>query len=160
MIRPLRPADVAAVARIDADLFGADAWSRTAWEQEAAQPDRDRCYLVLTDDSGAVLGYAGLLRAGSDADVLTVAVARESQRQGLGRHLLAALLAVAGDWRCLAVFLEVAEENSAARAMYRAAGFADIGNRRHYYGPDRHAVVMRKQVREPMGALAPGGEGG
>lgn len=148
-------ADAQAVAELDAALFGSHAWSLPAWQQEAGGDDADKCYLVLL--APQVIGYAGLLRTGSDADVLTVGVAAGQQRQGYGRQLVEALLAAARQWRCLAVFLEVEDGNAAARALYAGLGFAEIGVRRHYYGPDRHGVTMRLQIREPQGSLPLGG---
>lgn len=144
-------ADAQAVAALDAALFGSHAWSLQAWQRQLVADDPDTCYLVLL--APEMIGYAGLLRTGSDADVLTVAVAEAHQRQGHGRALVASLLAVARQWRCLAVFLEVEEGNTAAHALYTGMGFVAVGARRHYYGPDRHGVTMRLQVREPQGSL-------
>jgi ribosomal-protein-alanine acetyltransferase len=157
MIAPMGAADAQAVADLDADLFGAQAWSPSAWQQEAAGAGTDRRYVVLRE-AGRLVGYAGIMRAGSDADVLTVAVARDCQRRGYGRLLVEELLDIARQWRTLALFLEVAQDNQAARALYVGLGFSEIGVRRHYYGPDRHGIVMRYQVREPMGALPLAGE--
>jgi ribosomal-protein-alanine N-acetyltransferase len=46
-------------------------------------------------------------------------------------------------------FLEVRADNAAARAMYRSAGFAELGIRRGYYDAGRvDAVTMRKVLAE------------
>ncbi len=157
MIRALQTEDVAEVAALDEAIFGVHAWSWEAWMQEARSQGADRRYIVLLRD-GLVAGYAGILRGGSDADVLSVAVSPEQRRRGSGRLLVAALLETAVRWRCLAVFLEVEEENAAARALYGDLGFAEIGQRRHYYGQNRHAVTMRRQLREPLGSQLWGGD--
>jgi ribosomal-protein-alanine N-acetyltransferase len=159
VIRDFGPTDAAAVAALDAALFGGNAWSPAAWEQEAGQPEPDRRYVVL-EVGAAVAGYGGILRAGSDADILTVAVAPQHRGQGLGGALVEHLLGIARQWRCLAVFLEVEEGNEAALRLYRAAGFAEVGVRRHYYGADRHAVTMRRRLREPLGSQPLGGDEG
>lgn len=132
------------------------------YDWAAADPSRlkpidpHRRYVVLRRD-GAPVGYAGILRTGSDADVLTVAVAADHQGQGCGRLLLQELLRIAQGWNSRAVYLEVEEGNAAALALYRGSGFEPVGQRRHYYGPDRHAVTMRRQLREPMGSIPLGG---
>lgn len=156
MIVQLGPADAAWVAELDAALFGKAAWSPQAWTSEARADDPHRRYVVLRRD-GAPVGYAGILRTGSDADVLTVAVAADHQGQGCGRLLLQELLRIAQGWNSRAVYLEVEEGNAAALALYRGSGFEPVGQRRHYYGPDRHAVTMRRQLREPMGSIPLGG---
>jgi ribosomal-protein-alanine N-acetyltransferase len=42
------------------------------------------------------------------------------------------------------MFLEVAEANAAARALYAAAGFAEVGRRRRYYADGGDALVLRR----------------
>ena len=157
MMRELMLQDAAEVAALDAEIFGDHAWSAAAWEREAGAAGPDRRYVVLTDDAGLV-GYAGVLRAGSDADILTVAVAPGQRGNGHGAALVAELVAVAESWRCQAVFLEVEQDNAAAIGLYRTMGFGELGVRRHYYGQQRHALTMRRQLREPLGAVLLGGE--
>jgi len=152
MIRAFGAGDAAAVADLDAALFGHNAWSREAWAGEALGDRRDRGYLVL-EQGERVVGYAGIMRSGSDADVVTVAVAPAHQRLGHGRVLVLELLEIARRWGCMAVFLEVEQDNAAALALYRSMGFVPVGERRHYYGTGRHAVTMRCRLREPMGSL-------
>ncbi len=149
--------DAAAIAALDADIFGENAWSAAAWEQEAAGSDTDRRYVVLVDGA-AIAGYGGVLRAGSDADIITVAVAPGQRGRGRGVELVRQLLAIAEAWHCQAAFLEVEQDNVPAIGLYRSMGFAEQGVRRHYYGRQRHAVTMRRQLREPMGSVLLGGE--
>jgi len=156
VIGEIGPGDAPVVAALDQAVFGGNAWSEDAWRQEIrAVSAADRRYFVFRA-SGAILGYAGILRAGSDADVLTVAVVDDARRQGIGRQLVEELLGVAREWRCQAIYLEVEHANAAAIAMYESLGFRATGTRRHYYGPGRHAVTMRCQVREPWGSLPVG----
>ena len=42
------------------------------------------------------------------------------------------------------IFLEVAEGNIAARALYRRTGWEQVSTRKDYYGPGRNAIVMKK----------------
>jgi ribosomal-protein-alanine N-acetyltransferase len=157
VIRDFTPADAAPVAALDTALFDGNAWSQAAWAREAGEAAPDRRYLVLEVD-GAVAGYAGIMRAGSDADILTVAVVPRHRAQGHGAALVEHLLRIAEGWRCLAVFLEVEQSNAAALHLYRSAGFAEVGIRRHYYGTDRHAITMLRRLREPLGSLPLGGD--
>jgi len=47
-----------------------------------------------------------------------------------------------------AVFLEVAEDNGSARALYRRAGFRDVGRREGYYpaGKGAAALILRRDL--------------
>ena len=113
-------------------------------------------FAALLADKGAVLvtgphGFAMGRALANEAELLTIAVAPEARQQGAGQRLLRDFLAAAQGMGADAVFLEVAEDNTAARALYRAAGFAEAGRRRGYYRmPDGRrvdAVVMRLGLR-------------
>jgi ribosomal-protein-alanine N-acetyltransferase len=78
---------------------------------------------------GLLLGWM----AGDDAEILTLAVAPERRRSGIGRALLAAGLAAARTMGARSLYLEVGEDNAAARAFYAGAGFREIGRRVGYY---------------------------
>jgi ribosomal-protein-alanine N-acetyltransferase len=79
--------------------------------------------------------------AGGEAEILTLAVAPPSRRQGIARALVAAVVAAVPD---IPVFLEVAADNGPAQCLYREAGFTACGQRRGYYGPGRDAIVLRR----------------
>jgi ribosomal-protein-alanine N-acetyltransferase len=156
-LRPMTPADMAAVLRLERELFGDEAWSRAMLAGELAQQPRNRHYLVA-EDNGIVAGYAGLLAAGAQGDVLTLAVAGDRWGQGTGSALLAALLAEAARRGCAEVFLEVRADNARAQQLYRRYGFTQIGIRRGYYQPSgADALVMRKQMEPGAGRLTPDG---
>ena len=91
-------------------------------------------------------GPAGLViwRAIADeAEILTIAVLPPWRRQGLGERLLKSALAHIETTTVASVFLEVAENNPAARHMYRKNGFVQVGRRSGYYnGVD--ALVMQR----------------
>ena len=153
-LRAMTPADLDSVLRLELELFGEEAWSRPMLEGELAQQPASRHYLVAEQD-GVVVGYAGLLAAGHQADVVTIAVTGPRQGQGTGAALLDALLAEARRRGCSEVFLEVRVDNLQAQQLYRPRGFAQIGVRRGYYQPSgADALVMRRPLAE---SPAPGG---
>ena len=101
-LRVMTEADLPGVLILEDDLFGEEAWSGEMLAGELAQQPASRHYLVA-DDDGVIAGYGGLLAAGTQADVLTLAVARDRWGQGIGAALLTALLAEAarrGARRC------------------------------------------------------------
>ncbi|WOI56929.1 GNAT family N-acetyltransferase [Palleronia sp. LCG004] len=94
-------------------------------------------------------GFAlGRVIAG-EAELLTIAIAPEAQGHGRGRDCLARFHVAAEAAGATEVFLEVAENNAAARALYAGAGYSEIGRRRGYYrpgeGPAVDALILRHE---------------
>jgi ribosomal-protein-alanine N-acetyltransferase len=149
-------ADLDQVLELELALFGAEAWSRQMLEGELAQQPASRYYLVA-EDNGGIIGYAGLLAAGNQADVLTIAVAAGRWGGGIGSDLLEALFAEALRRGCTEVFLEVRADNARAQRLYHWWGFAEVGIRRGYYQPSgTDAIVMRRDL---AGITRPGAAG-
>ena len=147
LLRPMTHADIDAVLDLERAVFGAEAWSRQMLAGELDQQPASRYYLVA-DDDGQLAGYAGLLGAGWQGDVLTLAVAADRWGQGIGTALLRALLAEAARRGCTEVFLEVRTDNRRAQELYRRHEFTEIGIRRGYYQPSgADALVMRRTLR-------------
>lgn len=72
-----------------------------------------------------------------EAEILTLAVRPQARRIGLGGRLVGRGAVRAAQAGAVRLFLEVAEDNVAARALYERAGFAQIGRRKAYYAaPD------------------------
>jgi ribosomal-protein-alanine N-acetyltransferase len=142
--------DLDAVLGLEHELFGDEAWSRQMLNGELAQQPDSRHYLVAEDD-GVVIGYAGLLAAGAQADVLTIAVALPRWGEGTGTALLDALLAEAARRGCTEIFLEVRTDNTRAQQLYRRHGFAEIGIRKGYYQPSGADALVMRRGAEPDG---------
>lgn len=141
-IRPMRWWDIADIAPLESELFGATAWSPAQFWGELAQANRT--YRVAEDDEG-IVGYAGLLSVPPTADVQTIAVAPRARRHGVGRQLLRELLDAARRTRCDEVLLEVHADNEPAVTLYVDEGFEVIARRSGYYGPGRDALIMRRR---------------
>lgn len=91
-----------------------------------------------------LIGYAGLATTGDQADIQTIAVARDHWGTGLGSTLLTELLTAASEFECAEVMLECRVDNVRAQKLYERFGFAPIGFRRGYYQPGNvDALVMR-----------------
>src|SRR5215470_1094774 len=154
-LRPMTNTDLDAVLALELALFGEEAWSRQMLVGELGQQPASRFYLVA-EEAGRLVGYAGLLAAGSQADVLTIAVDTTRWGQGVGSELLRQLLAEAKRRGCTEVFLEVRADNARAQRLYHWWGFAEVGIRRGYYQPSgMDAIVMRRDLAGP----APAGPG-
>jgi ribosomal-protein-alanine N-acetyltransferase len=88
--------------------------------------------------------------AGEEAEILTLAVTPDARRLGVGRALMEAAQRDACGRGARTMFLEVADDNLAAQALYAALGFTQAGVRRGYYssggGPARDALVLSRRM--------------
>ena len=104
----------------------------------------------IAECGGEIAAYLVVAIAAEEAHLLNLSVAAPWQRRGLGRELLVFALRLARDYSAGKILLEVRPSNVAARALYAAAGFAEIGVRRDYYpaGEGREdAVVLQLSLR-------------
>ena len=144
-LREMRWWDIAAVAEIEGLVFPDTAWSaETFWAELARVPDSRAYYIAETDDQ--VVGYAGVMTTGVDADIQTIAVSPQCRGNGIGDLLMRRLLRTAESRECSRVFLEVAAENEAAIALYLRWDFEVTATRTAYYGPDMDALIMRRSL--------------
>lgn len=99
--------------------------------------------------------------AADEAEILTLATAPGSRRQGLGLLLVEAAAETASAQGASRLFLEVAEDNAAARALYARAGFLEVGRRRGYYarpgGPPINALVLALDFDTDFNGRLPSG---
>jgi len=155
VLEPLRWWDLAAVVELERELFGATAWSPEAFWSELAHPDTRWYVVARTASGGELLGYAGLMVTGAEADVQTVAVAPSAQGRGVGRLLLDTLVDRAAACGATSLLLEVRADNGPAISLYERSGFERISVRPRYYQPgDVDALVMR--LRPPARRPAAG----
>lgn len=130
--------DVAArLAVLHAEAFDAP-WDTAAFESLLGQAG---VHLAEGPD-----GFILMRTVADEAEILTLAVRPGARRRGVGAELVArgAAQAVARGARRL--FLEVADDNEAARALYARAGFEEAGRRPRYYaradGSRRDALLL------------------
>lgn len=142
-LRVATAADLPALIDLDALVFGADAWSSASWAAELEQMPATRHVEVLSNGDGTLLAYVVLRAVGDVADLQRIAVAAPARRAGRARELLDAALSVARHRGCARVLLEVAADNVAAIALYRAAGFEPLHRRLNYYGSGRDALILQ-----------------
>jgi ribosomal-protein-alanine N-acetyltransferase len=126
--------DVPAIARLEGESFGSDAWSEALIRQEINAPART--YAVEIDSSGMLCGYAGYWYDGDDAELMTIAVSKAYQRRGIASALLGYLLSEARHQGARRMLLEVRVDNSPALDLYVGFGFERIGLRKRYYQPE------------------------
>jgi ribosomal-protein-alanine N-acetyltransferase len=81
----------------------------------------------------AVIGFVIGQLAADEAEILSIGVAPNWQRAGVAAGLLQGLSRAARRGDAKRIFLDVAEDNEAALALYRKLGFLEAGRRKGYY---------------------------
>ena len=113
-------------------------WSEAAF---AALLDQPGVFAIGSPD-----GFILMRVAADEAEILTLAVRPEARRGGQGARLVGEGVLAAAARGAGRVFLEVAADNDAARALYARAGFVEAGRRPGYYpgadGGRRDALVL------------------
>ncbi len=154
-IGPLEFRDAHACAALERRLFaGESPWPAAAFAEELRAP-HTRFFAAREPIEGhatrRLVGYAGIALLGGDepeSEVHTIAVAPAAQGGGIGRRLLATLLAEA-DAHGGPVYLDVRTDNEPAIGLYSSVGFERIGTRPRYYRPSgADAYVMRRPAAQ------------
>ena len=141
MIRPATAADADAIAILEAECQGDDAWSATLVRDGVSGGLPTISYLVAEQDG--VVGYAVASYAGDIAELQRIGVAGDHRRRGLATALLDEVIAHAPSTGADRMLIEVRADNSGALGFYAAHGFVEIDRRSRYYRDGTDAVVMR-----------------
>lgn len=130
-----------AMAAIHAEAFAGphdSPWSAAAIAALLQQPG---VFSVYGPD-----GFILMRAVADEAEILTLAVRPAARWTGEGARLVRLGLEGAVELGATRVFLEVAEDNAAARALYAKAGFVEAGRRPAYYagadGGRRDALLL------------------
>lgn len=114
------------LAALHAAAMPRDPWGGAAFRDLMAMPGA----FALACERGFVLARV----AADEAEIIMLAVRPEARRAGHGMALLRAAIGAARKAGATRLFLEVAADNLPATALYRSAGFVEVGRRAKYYG--------------------------
>ena len=143
-LRPMRPEDVADVARIEFEAF-TNPWSEETFRSLLGT--KGVVTRVLASPGGRIGGYAVLWIVLSEGELANLALHRSLRGRGLGGRLLDAVLGEARRLGIEVLHLEVRESNRRARALYEGRGFRLVGRRRDYYSaPREDALLLSKKL--------------
>ena len=116
-------------------------WSRNMLAEEL--DNMLSAFLVALDDTGRVVGYAGVQVVLDEGYITNVAVRPECRRQGIAGKLLQVFLDFAKGNQLAFLTLEVRASNYDAIALYGSRGFRSVGRRKNYYEhPKEDAIIM------------------
>ena len=143
-------ADAPMLADLHSEGGFAGSWSVSEFEGLLA----DRAVLTeVAFDSRkieALFGFVMSRMAADEAEILTIAVRRKWRGKGIGRRLLDAHLPGLAALGVKTLYLEVEEDNKAARRLYEKTGFATAGLRKGYYrksdGRLANALIMKLRL--------------
>jgi ribosomal-protein-alanine N-acetyltransferase len=140
-----RLADLPEVSALERSCY-ADPWPASAF---AVLPDNPRVFFTVAraEPGGRVAGYAVSWYVLDEGELANLAVSSSSRRRGIGRALLRAVLADAKERGIRELYLEVRQSNSAARELYAAHEFEEVGRRKEYYrSPVEDALILRRTL--------------
>jgi ribosomal-protein-alanine N-acetyltransferase len=140
------PRDATAIAGLHGASFNRG-WS----EDEIDRLLLDRNVLTHRAMLGnRMIGFIMSRCAAGEAEILSVAVMSSQRGKGLAGRLLTLHMRRLAGLGVRVLFLEVDEGNTAARRLYRRAGFREAGRRAGYYqgagGATSSALVLRRDL--------------
>jgi ribosomal-protein-alanine N-acetyltransferase len=148
-IRPFRATDAPAIAEILRDSAEAAQWPPESYAKLAESPGG---LVLVCDASGQPVGFVAARQAADEAEILNIAVHRDSRGKGVASALLPAALDEFRRSAIARVFLELRESNLPALALYNRHGFTPSGRRKAYYHhPDEDAVCMLRKLTGSSG---------
>lgn len=147
-IRPLARRDLDRLAALHAACFE-EGWSRETLADLLASAGAFGFAGFL---AGKAVGFILCQAAAGEGEILSLGVLGAFRGRGVARELLAAGVERARAGGIAALFLEVAEDNLAARRLYESAGFELVARRADYYrhpGGRSAAALVLRSVLEP-----------
>ncbi len=138
-------ADLEALLRLERRCFERP-WPVGAFEQELAAPYSE-VWLAFDGPGDDPVGYIDFHVIADEVSLLNVAVDPDARRRGLGGELMAVMESRGQQLGGQTIFLEVRRGNAVGLALYRKAGYEQIGLRKGYYAGDREdAIVLCKRL--------------
>jgi ribosomal-protein-alanine N-acetyltransferase len=140
VVRRVSADDLEAIMIMEREAFGGAGWSTDGWRAELDGADRD---VLVARTDGAVVGVITVQTVDVTADLHRLIIADSHRRQGIGTALIDAGVRAARERGAIRMLLEVEAGNDAGVAVYQHYGFEQLASRPDYYGPGRHALIMK-----------------
>ncbi len=161
-IRPMTPADLRPVRRIERAAYGPNV-PRTPFEREiqnglaqylvaverGGQSQQPRGFTALRralhlggQPQQRILGFLGLWFTVGQLHIVTIAVDPREQGGGIGQRLLLEAYRIAADAELGTIALEVRPSNARALRLYETFGFTHAGRLRAYYSDNGEDTIV------------------
>ena len=150
-IEPIASRDLERVAAIHRACFD-DAWSEDMIRRVLATTGAFGL-VACTASERSIAAFALARVVVDECELLSLGVAPNRRKQGLGGALLDAAMARAVALRVRHFFLEVGEFNAPARRLYESRGLKIVGRRADYYALEDGSAMDALTMRcEPVSA--------
>jgi len=155
-IAPAGLAMVPVIGALHVECFD-DPWSEKSIAEVLASPGVFAVLAVTPDPQGGSTpcGFAIARVSGDEAELLSIGVAAAWRRRGVAHRLIDAVLVAIEQRRVRRLYLEVAEDNPAARQLYAGYDFVQVGRRDGYYRRREGSVAALTMCR-PVGRTQTG----
>ncbi len=104
--------------------------------------DSHYCYFILKAKDNKIIGYAGISTIIDSMDILSIVIAKDFQRLGIGSILLEYLINYARENFKVTILLEVRKTNIPAQKLYGKYGFEMISTRKRYYSDNNEDALI------------------
>lgn len=127
-IRVMHPTDLDRVILIEREIF------LFPWSPGNFSDSIDAGYLCqVMEQADTIVGYGIMMMSPDEAHILTLGIAANWQKKGLGKKLLQHLIQSARNMNAKSILLDVRESNLGAAQLYQQMGFQQIATRKGYY---------------------------
>jgi len=155
-VRPALTEDAPLLASIHRACFD-EAWDEEAFRRLMDRPGTFAFLAARSEAETESQAFILIQAAGGESEILSFGTLTAARRKGLARSLLRAAAKEAHHLGAREMFLEVAEDNHAAIALYRGAGFVIVGRREKYYrradGTVLDAIMLRATLPLEQGPI-------
>ncbi len=139
-IRRAIPRDAKEIALLETEIFP-DPWSEES-VTSVISTEGAMCYTAL-NDGGEVIAYIVARQIAPEGEIYRIATRPSARRRGVAYRLLDYAVKTERGRGLESLFLEVREQNTPARRLYKAYGFKEVGIRKNYYkAPTDNAIIM------------------
>jgi ribosomal-protein-alanine N-acetyltransferase len=146
LLEEAQPEDLSEIVALERASYS-HPWSEDSLREAVTNERRYRTLVLRGAGDRRARAYCVGQHVADELHVHNVAVAEPLRRRGLARRLLERLLAEGRRAGLRVALLEVRESNHAARRLYQALGFEEVGHRRGYYAsPVEDALLLRKAL--------------
>jgi tRNA threonylcarbamoyl adenosine modification protein YeaZ len=147
-IRKAAVGEAPLLAGLHAECFN-NAWTAAEFAKLMAMPG---AATYLACEGHEPLAFLLARRAAGEAEILTIGTRPFARRRGIAGLLVSHLAAELRMTKEAQLFIEVAADNEAGRALYAREGFTESGKRKAYYelpgGDRKDAIIMMKALVE------------
>jgi ribosomal-protein-alanine N-acetyltransferase len=146
-IRPFKPSDLPTLYEIDQSCFPPGISYSKSEIARFISHRGSRTWVA--EDGNRTVGFLIVGKASREVGhIVTIDVLEGWRRKGVGRALMDAVEAWAGEQGLRTLYLETAEDNLAAQRFYQRRNYLKIEKIERYYNDGKAAWVMAKTIRD------------